>query len=198
MTDPDSAPAVDELAVGDVLELEVGPVAHGGHCVARYQGRVVFVRLALPGERVRAELTQVRTGSFCRADTIQVLQAHPDRVAAPCTHFGICGGCDFQHAAPALQRELKASVVAEQLRRLAGVELAVTVEELPGDGLGWRTRVRWALDQEGAIGPRRARSHRVVAVSRSAPCRIAAEGLSETAAVLDVPRDRGGQARPAR
>lgn len=187
MTDPDAAPAVDELAVGDLLELEVGPVAHGGHCVARYQGRVVFVRLALPGERVRAELTQVRTGSFCRADAVQVLRAHPDRVAAPCTHFGICGGCDFQHAAPALQRELKASVVAEQLRRLAGVELAVTVQELPGDGLGWRTRVRWALDQDGAIGPRRARSHRVVAVSGPAPCRIAAEGLSETAAVLDVP-----------
>lgn len=185
MTGPD----VDDLRPGDQLELEVGPVAHGGHCVARYRGRVVFVRLALPGERVIAELTQVRPGSFCRADVVRVLSADPGRVSAPCVHFGGCGGCDFQHAEAGLQRELKAAVVAEQLHRLAGLDLDVTVESLPGNGFGWRTRVRWALDPQGAIGPRQARSHRVVPVSAVQPCLIAAAGLNESAAVLDVPPD---------
>jgi tRNA/tmRNA/rRNA uracil-C5-methylase (TrmA/RlmC/RlmD family) len=125
-----------------------------------------------------------------------VARADPERVSAPCVHFGPggCGGCDFQHASGARQRELKATVVAEQLRRLAGVELPVTVEELPGGGFGWRTRVRWALDPEGRLGPRAVRSHRVVAVNPMEPCLIAAPGLGDLAATLEVPQ---GVRRPA-
>ena len=90
-------PAVVE--VGAELELEVGPVAHGGHCVARHEGQVVFVRHSLPGERVRAVVTS-RTSKFLRADAVEVLSPAPGRVAAPCQHArpGGCGGCDWQHA----------------------------------------------------------------------------------------------------
>jgi tRNA/tmRNA/rRNA uracil-C5-methylase (TrmA/RlmC/RlmD family) len=77
---------------------------------------------------------------------------------------GGCGGCDWQHADAAYQRELKAAVVAEQLRRLAGVERPVVVEALPGDGFGWRTRVRFAVDDQGRAGFRRSRSHDVIPV----------------------------------
>ncbi len=195
MTNPEG-PAADDLRPGDLIEVEVGPVAHGGHCVARYQGRVVFVRLSLPGELVRVRITEARKGSFCRGDAVSVLRADPERVEAPCVHFhpGGCGGCDFQHASGARQRALKASVVSEQLQRLAGLDVPVTVEELPGGGFGWRTRVRWALDPEGRIGPRAVRSHRVVGVNLSEPCLIAAPGLNELAATTDVP---AGVKRPA-
>src|SRR5262245_31926658 len=93
-----------------MLELEVGPVAHGGHCVARHEGRVVFVRHALPGERVRAIVDEDGGGAFCRADAVAVVEPSPDRVEAPCdwARAGGCGGCDFQHADPAAQRSLKA------------------------------------------------------------------------------------------
>jgi len=190
------AGAADDLQPGDEVEVEIGAVAHGGHCVARFQGRVIFVRLALPGELARVRITEARKGSFCRAEAVEILRADPERVEAPCVHFGPggCGGCDFQHASGARQRGLKASVVAEQLRRLAGVELPVVVEELPGGGFGWRTRVRWALDPDGRIGPRAVRSHRVVGVSPAAPCLIAAPGLTELAATLDVP---AGVRRPS-
>jgi tRNA/tmRNA/rRNA uracil-C5-methylase (TrmA/RlmC/RlmD family) len=150
---------------GTEFEVTVGPVAHGGHCVARHEGRVVFVRHSLPGERVVVRVTEDRHPGFCRADAIEVLEASPARVQRPCPYSGPgrCGGCDWQHVDPAEQRRLKAAVVREQLTRLAGLDdVAVTVEELPGGPLRWRSRARFAVDRSGAPGLRRHRSHDVV------------------------------------
>jgi len=153
--------------VGESLELTVGPVAHGGHCVARYDGQVVFVRHALPGERVKAVVTEQRR-AFLRADAVEVLSASVDRVQAPCRYAGPdrCGGCDFQHATPAAQRQLKAAVVREQLARLAGITMDVVVEPLPGDVLGWRSRVQYTVDGAGRVGFHKHRSNEVVPVDR--------------------------------
>jgi tRNA/tmRNA/rRNA uracil-C5-methylase (TrmA/RlmC/RlmD family) len=153
----------------------VGPVAHGGHCVARHEGRVVFLRHALPGETVLAEVTEDRGGSFCRADAVSVLSPSPDRVKPSCPVAvpGGCGGCDWQHATWDAQRALKATVVAEQLSRLAGLTMPVEVEELPGGPLHWRTRVRMTVDDSGHPGFLAHRSHRVVPVDH---CPISAPG----------------------
>lgn len=158
-----------------ILELDVGAVAHGGHCVARSEGRVVFVRHALPGERVRAVVSEDAGGGFCRADALTVLDASPHRVPAPCdwARAGGCGGCDLQHADPAAQRALKGDVLAEQLQRLAGLEMRVEVEELPGGPLGWRHRVRLAVDAAGRAGLRAHRSHDVLPI---ADCPLAPAG----------------------
>ena len=93
---------------GQVVEVTAGEVAHGGWCVARpEEGPVIFVRHALPGERVLARVTDVTT-RLARAEAIEILTASPDRVEAPCPHArpGGCGGCDWQHASAAAQREL--------------------------------------------------------------------------------------------
>jgi tRNA/tmRNA/rRNA uracil-C5-methylase (TrmA/RlmC/RlmD family) len=170
---------------GTRLEVEIGPVAHGGHCVARHEGRVLFVRHGLPGERVVVEVTEgTPTSRFLRADVVEVLRPSPDRVEAPCPFAGPgrCGGCDWQHADLAAQRRLKADVVAEQLRRLAGLDIDVVVEAVDGppglpEGLGWRTRVQFAVDPAtGRAGLRRHRSHEVEPVDR---CLIAAPGVEE-------------------
>ncbi|MEU4327792.1 class I SAM-dependent RNA methyltransferase [Nonomuraea dietziae] len=162
-----------------MVELEVGPVAHGGWCVARHEGRVVFVRHALPGERVVAEITE-ETTRFLRADAVEILEASPDRVTPPCPYAGpgLCGGCDWQHATLEAQRALKASVVAEQLSRLAGITRDVLVEEVPGakDGLGWRTRVQFAATREGVLGFRKHRSHDIQPVEA---CLIAHPSVEE-------------------
>lgn len=155
--------------VGQLVELEVGAVAHGGHCVARLDGRVVFVRHTLPGEVVRARITEGGAGSrYLRADAVEVLSPSPDRVAPPCPYSGpgACGGCDWQHAALPAQRALKAAVVHEQLHRLAGLDVDVTVEPLGDriDGLAWRTRVQHGVTDNGRLGFRRHRSHDVLAV----------------------------------
>jgi tRNA/tmRNA/rRNA uracil-C5-methylase (TrmA/RlmC/RlmD family) len=178
-------------ALGRLLELEIGAVANGGSCVARYEDLVVFVRHTLPGESVRARVTEGRDGDrFWRADAVEILRASPDRVPAPCRWAGPggCGGCDWQHATPAAQRELKAAVLAEQLRRVGGLELAAAVEELPGapDGSGWRTRLRFAVDRSGRAGLRRHRSREVVAIDE---CFIAHPGVQETGVLGSVWRD---------
>ena len=152
----------------EMLDLDVTGVAHGGWCVARDGGgRVVFVRHALPGERVRARVTEA-TASFARAEAVEVLRASPDRVAPRCPHArpGGCGGCDWQHADLAAQRRLKAEVIGEQLRRIAGLDREVTVEPVAGDddGLGWRTRVRFSVGPGGTAGLLAHRSHDVVEV----------------------------------
>jgi len=175
-----------QLEVGDEVELEVGAVAHGGFCVARHQGRVVFVRHALPGERVRARVTEARENQrFVRADAVAVATPSAHRVEAPCPYAapGLCGGCDWQHADLAHQRELKAAVVREQLTRLAGLDVDVVVEALPGDprGLRWRSRVEFAVDAAGRPGLHRHRSHELVAVDT---CLIAGSAVLDTG-VLD-------------
>jgi tRNA/tmRNA/rRNA uracil-C5-methylase (TrmA/RlmC/RlmD family) len=153
--------------VGTRYTVDVGPVAHGGHFVARHEGRVIFVRHTLPGERVVVEITEGDDRSkFLRGDAVEVLVSSSDRVSPPCPFSGphMCGGCDFQHVALPAQRELKAFVVREQLQRLAGLDIEVTVEPVPGDveGLGWRTRVQYAVDDDGHAGLRKHRSHEVV------------------------------------
>ncbi|MCO7240444.1 class I SAM-dependent RNA methyltransferase [Aeromicrobium sp. CnD17-E] len=157
--------------------VEVGPVAHGGSCVARLDGQVVFVRHSLPGERVRIRVTDT-SKRFLRADAVEVLEASPDRVEPPCALAGTCGGCDFQHVDPAAQRRLLADVVAEQLSRLAGIERDVVVEEVRPT-LGWRTRVTWSTTPDGRPGLRKHRSHEVVPVDH---CPIAHPDLPDVTA----------------
>jgi tRNA/tmRNA/rRNA uracil-C5-methylase (TrmA/RlmC/RlmD family) len=167
----------------ELLELEVGAIAAGGGCVARApDGKVVFVRHSLPGERVRARVT-ASTTSYLRADAVEILTRSPDRVEAPCPHSGPgrCGGCDFQHVDVGAQRRLKAFRIAEQLARLAGLDRSVEVEAVPGDsdGLGYRSRVRVAVDGRGAVGFRRHRSHRMEYIH---DCLIASPAVSATGA----------------
>jgi tRNA/tmRNA/rRNA uracil-C5-methylase (TrmA/RlmC/RlmD family) len=165
--------------VGERFEVEVGPVAHGGHCVARLpepEARVVFVRHALPGERVLVQITEGTEGDrFWRGDAVRIDAPSADRVAPPCPVAGpgLCGGCDFQHVAVAAQRELKTSVVREQLVRLgrlpadSAVVTGLRVEAVPvpgraDDGLRWRTRQRYAVLPDGQPAMRAHRSHELV------------------------------------
>ncbi|MBW9205274.1 TRAM domain-containing protein [Mumia sp. zg.B17] len=181
------ADATDDLT-GTRVELDIGAVAHGGHCVARWDGRVVFVRHTLPGERVVAEITEGAAGArFLRADAVEVLEAAPGRVEPRCpvSGPGLCGGCDFQHVDLGVQRDLLGAVVSEQLSRLAGIERDVVVRpplsDTAADGLGWRTRVTFAADPHGHLGLRKHRSHEVIPLE---DCPIASPALPR---VLDTP-----------
>lgn len=157
---------------GQTFQVSIEKVAHGGVFVARHEGRVVFVSHVLPGEVAKVRVVEDK-GSFCRAEPLEIITPSPDRVpqvwkqAGPGL-LGGAGGAEFGHIKLSRQRELKADVLEEALQRMAGLNLRVTVEGLPGDdeanGLGYRTRVQLHVDAAGNAGPYMERSHEVVEV----------------------------------
>lgn len=159
---------------GREVELDATNIAHGGICVARLDGRVVFVSDAIPGERVMARITDDDKPKFWRADTVRVLEASDHRRPHPWAEAALerdpaqrAGGAEFGHIDTGHQRVLKAQVLREALARFGGVERDTTVEPLPGpeDGTGWRTRVRLHVSDAGVVGPYVARSHTVIPVT---------------------------------
>ena len=158
------------MKVGERVEVEITAIAHGGHCIARSEGRVIFVRHAIPGERALVEITEI-TKNFARGDCVEVFHSSPHRVEARCKYAnpGGCGGCDFQHIDPSHQRELKAAVIREQFARLAKMEIAPIVEEVEPIW-NWRTRMEFTVSPERKLSMHRTRSNDLIEIAR---CEIA-------------------------
>jgi tRNA/tmRNA/rRNA uracil-C5-methylase (TrmA/RlmC/RlmD family) len=161
--------SIDEPGSPSELTLTVGPPANGGSCVARHDGRVVFVRYALPGETVRVRVMSER-GSYWHADVVEVLEPSVDRVDSICKIAGVDGAgcCDMAFAEPAAVRRLKGAVVANQLVRLGGYvwrdEDDAEAEPVGDRGVtGWRTRVRLDTSPQGRAGFHRYHSEELVA-----------------------------------
>ena len=145
--------------------MDTGAPANGGSCVAHHDGRVVFVRYALPGERVRVRVTADR-GSYWHAEVIEVIQPSADRTASLCPIAGVHGAgcCDLAFARPEAVRVLKAQVVANQLERLGGYrwDAPDTGAEALAGPTGWRTRVRLDVGGDGRPGFHRYHSDELV------------------------------------
>jgi tRNA/tmRNA/rRNA uracil-C5-methylase (TrmA/RlmC/RlmD family) len=168
------------------LTLDTGAPANGGSCVAHHDGRVVFVRYALPGERVRVRVTADR-GSYWHAEVIEVIEPSADRTASLCPIAGVDGAgcCDLAFAVPDAVRALKAQVVANQLGRLGGYRWGdpdTQAEALSDAGpTGWRTRVRLDVGPDGRPGFHRYHSDELVTDLRCGQLLAGMlDGLSET------------------
>src|ERR1700676_4498466 len=134
-------------AVPAELTLTTGAPANGGSCVARHEGRVVFVRYALPGERVRVRVTGDR-GTYWHAEVVEVLEPSQHRIPSLCPIAGVDGAgcCDLAFRDPAAARAFKGEVVANQLARLGGYDWRGDAEPVGSPvATGWRTRVRLAV-----------------------------------------------------
>ena len=155
------------------LTLDTGAPANGGSCVAHHEGRVVFVRYALPGEKVRVRVTADR-GSYWHAEAIEVIEPSADRTASLCPIAGADGAgcCDLAFAVPEAARVLKAKVVANQLERLGGHHWSgpdTGAEPLSAAGpTGWRTRVRLDVGPDRRPGFHRYHSDELVTDLRCA------------------------------
>ncbi len=163
------------LKTGDLVQVTIEKVAHGGHFIARHDGAVIFVRHAIPGENCTIQITSTGS-SFNRADVISVETPSEFRVVAPCTfaHRNGCGGCDFQHISVDHQRKLKADVITEQFARIAKIDLHVDVEEVDAS-THWRTRAIATTDRNGKLGFFKSRSHSIAPVT---DCLICVEGMN--------------------
>ncbi|WP_248125401.1 class I SAM-dependent RNA methyltransferase [Micrococcus lacusdianchii] len=156
----------EATGIGAIIEVETGAMAHGGHCVARHEGRVVFARHAIPGEQVRVVLTEADPGArFWRGDVVEVLRGSEfrrihqwklaDSLRAHASGRLPVGGAEFGHIVVHHQRRLKAQVFRDTVARIAGA--AVEPEVLhagPEDeptGQHWRTRNAFAVNPQGHI-----------------------------------------------
>lgn len=205
-------------SAGDLIDLDITGVAHGGVFVGRVggDGRVVFVPDTLPGERVRVRVTEAGDKSFWRAEPVEILDASPDRVPHVWAEAGLDvpadrrpGGADFGHIALPRQLELKKQVVTDALSRVGRLDLPVTIEApAPVDGLapepadrgGWRTRVSLHVDESGTVGPMASRSHRVVRtetlpLATAAIERAAARLIGERPGRIDLVQPADGRVR---
>ena len=158
------------MNIGDRVSVEIGPIAHGGHCVARHEGQVIFVRHAIPGERVLVEITE-KTSKFLRGNAVEILESSPYRVQPLCSYarWDGCGGCDFQHIKLEYQRELKTQIIKEQFQRIAKKDISCPIEAVePADGLHWRTRMDFTVSENRKLALFKARSHDVIEIDSCA------------------------------
>lgn len=177
------APRAAPPPIGE-LTLTTDAPANGGSCVAHHEGRVVFVRYSLPGERVRVRVTADR-GSYWHAEVIEVIDPAAGRITSLCPIAGVGGAgcCDLAFAAPEVVRTLKAEVVANQLERLGGHTWNGEAEPLADSApTGWRTRVRLDVGPDRRPGFHRYHSDELVTDLRCAqlPARML-DGLADIA-----------------
>jgi len=145
------------------LALTVERLTFGPDALAHAGRQVVFLPYAAPGDQVTAAVVEEHPG-YLRARVESVDVPGPDRVLPGCAAFPICGGCQWQHVAPAAQRDAKAAIVAEQLARIGRVRDVIVAPTLPSPA-DWRSRTRITLAADGRrLGFHRARSHTLVEI----------------------------------
>jgi 23S rRNA (uracil1939-C5)-methyltransferase len=157
----------------------VEKLVYGGDGLARLDGRVVFAPFVLPGERILARAEQEKPG-MVRARMLEVLEAAPDRVVAPCPVYGRCGGCHYQHAPYEYQLAAKRAILVEALQRLGKMEPPAEIAVVAGEPFGYRNRVQLHVE-ENRLGYREGRSHKLCAVSE---CPVGSPTINQAIATL--------------
>ena len=167
------------MNIGDILTLDVGIVAHGGHFIARYNNQVIFVRHAITGEKAKVKITSINS-KLAFGDAIEILQPSRDRVNSPCKYSKPdgCGGCDFQHISLSMQKKLKKNIIQEQFKRISKIDIDpefITIEPL--SGLFWRSRLDLATSYEGRAGMYSHKSNKIIEIDE---CLIAVEKINKS------------------
>ncbi len=166
------------------IEVTIQLLAYGGDGMGRLaDGRAVFIPFTLPGERVLARLVEEKRG-HARAELVEVLQAAPQRIAPRCAHFGVCGGCHYQHMSYDAQLAFKTGILRDQMERIGGIKDAPL---LPAVGspkaFNYRNHVQFHLSPEGKLGFLAARQNQVVATRE---CHLPEAALNEVWPLLDL------------
>ena len=167
------------LTIGDIITIDIGNIANGGHFIGRHNDQIVFVRHSLTGERANVKITAVNS-KFAFGDAIEIIKKSKDRVNAPCkyAHPEGCGGCDFQHIDPITQLNLKKNVIQDQFKRIAQIEInpeIISKDSLKG--LNWRTRLNLAISENKKLGLHAHKSNKIIEIDE---CLIAVEGINKS------------------
>jgi 23S rRNA (uracil1939-C5)-methyltransferase len=166
------------------LDLTLADLAYGGDAIGRMPSptpgqpdRVVFVPFGIPGERVRVRLVEERRG-FARAELLEVLAPSAERVAPRCKHFGVCGGCHYQHMPYAAQLKAKTDILRDQFRRIGHVQDPPVHDAVPSpDPWNYRNQVQFHLTPEGRLGYVKAASMRAAGRGSNPELEVAAADI---------------------
>ena len=179
---------INELSVGDKIEVVVTKVVHGGHFLAHHDGKTIFVRGALDGERVEISITSKRKKVYF-AQATSIIDSSPHRVSPPCQSSHTCGGCDFQYVDITYQRILKSQVLHESLRKFSGLDVSLIdklikngVQPLSAtdhDGSNWRYRSRFVWQNGWHM--RKQASHELVSTPQ---CTIITQQMRDALAAV--------------
>jgi 23S rRNA (uracil1939-C5)-methyltransferase len=181
-------------APGPAQLVQIEKAIYGGAFLARAEGKAVFVPLALPGETVKASVTEQKRG-YATAEVEEIVKPAAERVAALCPHFGTCGGCQYQHTDYANQLALKQSILRETLER-GGVQSPDKIDVLAAgetEAWGYRNRIRLAFDAKSNPGYRGRRSNAVIPIAKcpiAAPLLVRAAFESANIAIQVAPKLR--------
>jgi len=141
-------------------------LVYGGDGLARDHGHVILTPFVLPGETVEIAITG-KQSQLLRGRVERVVEASPQRIAAPCAHFGVCGGCHYQHMGFSQQLVEKQAVLREALTRVGKIEAPEEIAVIAGPEWGYRNRAQFHLE-DGRIGYHEAGSQRLCAVEQCA------------------------------
>jgi 23S rRNA (uracil1939-C5)-methyltransferase len=134
---------------GTFIELTIDRIAYGGSGVARHDGLVIFVRGAIPGDRIMAQVSR-RKKAYAEARIIELLDPSPDRIVAPCPYSGQCGGCQWQHVRYERQLEYKKEHVRDALARIGAVSGVPVHDPVPSEKIfAYRNKMEFSFaDQQ--------------------------------------------------
>jgi len=170
--------------MGERLRLRLTKMIYGGEALGRHEGKVVFVSQAIAGEEVVAEIVEGKR-QWARARVLEVLTPSPHRVTPRCSHYGVCGGCHWQHIDYQAQLDYKRQIIQEQLARLGGLPDITVKPTIPSPSpWNYRNHIRFTLNEEGDLCFQAARSHRLVPIEE---CYLLHPLLEDILVALEMP-----------
>lgn len=172
-----------------LVELDIITLVYGGDALGRLaDGRAVFMAGGLPGERVRARLTEQKA-RFARAELVEVLIPSPERVTPRCTHAVECGGCHYMHIAYPAQLRFKTEILRDQLSRIAGISDPPVAPMIASpQEWGYRNTVQFHLNADGRLGFQEPGTHTVAPVT---DCALCVPAIAEAWPLLDFTDETG-------
>lgn len=126
------------------VKVIISALAHDGRGVAHVDGKVIFIDEALPGEELEFLYTDIRK-DYAEGKIAKLLSRSPLRVDAACPHYGVCGGCSFQHVAAEAQIKIKQDLLIEQFKRIGKVDIPELWTSLTGPHWGYRRKARMGV-----------------------------------------------------
>jgi 23S rRNA (uracil1939-C5)-methyltransferase len=168
----------------NTIEVKIDNLAYGMDGVGRLaDGRVVFIPYTIPGELVQARLVEEKA-QHTRAELVDVLEPSPERVEPRCPHFGLCGGCHYQHMNYPAQLQAKENILREQLERIGGLRSIPEIRVLPSpEPWNYRNHLQFHQTHQGKLGFQKAHSNQTFAISE---CHLPESGINQLWPLIEL------------